>query len=83
MNKLFAILVVMVLCVVGIGFYRSWFAMTIPSSDTDSHKVNVGVTVDLDKVKADTETVKEKTTELTEQATEEIHELVDQANDGA
>lgn len=81
MNRLFAFLVVLVLCVVGIGFYRSWFTVTSPNSDTESHKVNVSVTVDPDKVKADAEAVKEQALELTGQATEEAHEPVDQASD--
>ncbi len=81
MNRLFAFLVVLVLCVVGIGFYRSWFTVTSPSSDSESHKVNVSVTVDPDKVKADAETVKEKAVELTDQAMEGANELGDQASD--
>ena len=50
MNRLFAFLVVLLICVVGIGCYRSWSSVTSPSSDTESHKVNVSVTVDPDKV---------------------------------
>ena len=81
MNKLFAFLVVLVLCVVGIGFYRSWFTVSSPSPNAESHKVNVNVTVDPDKVKADAEIVKEKAAELTGRATEGAHDLVDQASD--
>jgi len=54
MKKLFALLIVLALCVVGFGFYRGWFALSSSSSDTDSNKVNVNLTVDRDKVKADT-----------------------------
>ena len=81
MNRLFAFLVVLLLCVVGIGFYRSWFTVSSPSPNTESHKVNVNVTVDPDKVKADAEIVKEKAEELTGRATEGAHDLVDQASD--
>ena len=81
MNKLFAFLIVVVICVVAVGFYRSWFTLSSPSSDTESHKVNVNLTVDPDKVKADAETVKEKAAELTGQATERANELVDPATD--
>ena len=63
------VLVVLALCVVGFGFYRGWFALSSPSSGTGSNQVNVNLTVDPDKVKADAESVKQKTTELTGQAT--------------
>ena len=82
MRRLFAVLVALVLCVVGIGFYRSWFTLTSPSTDTESHKVNVSVTVDPDKVRADAETVREEAAALTGQATEEDQLLVDLASDG-
>lgn len=77
MNKLFAFLVVLLLCGVAVGFYRNWFTVTSPSSDSESHKVNVSVTVDPDKVKADAETVKDKAVELTGQATGGAHEPAD------
>jgi len=79
MKRLFAVLVVLVICVVGIGFFRSWFTVTSPSSDTASHKVNVSVTVDPEKIKADAKTVKEKAVDLAGQATEGANELVDPA----
>ena len=81
MKRLFAILVVLVLCTVGIGFYRSWFTVTRPSSDAASHKVNVNVTVDPDKIKADAEKVKDKAVDLTGQATDGAKELIDPAPD--
>ena len=56
-----AILVVVVLLVVGIagvGFYRGWFQL---SSDTDSagHSINATFTVDEDKMRDDKETLQE------------------------
>ena len=81
MNKLFTFLILVVICVVAVGFYRSWFTVSSPSTNAESHKVNVNLTVDPDKVKADAETVKEKAAELTGQATEGANELVDQASD--
>ncbi len=81
MKKLFAFLIVVVICVVVVGFYRSWFTVSSPSTNAESHQVNVSVTVDPDKVKADAETVKEKAAELTGQAAEEANEPVDQASD--
>lgn len=81
MNRLFAFLIIMVLCVVAIGFYRSWFTVSSPNSDAGSHKVDVSLTVDPDKVKADTDAVKEKAMELTGQATQGAKELVNPSTD--
>jgi cell division protein FtsX len=81
MNRLFAFLIVVVVCVVAIGFYRSWFTVSSQSPNAESHQVDINVTLDPDKVKADAETVKEKAVELTGQAKEGAHELVDQPSD--
>jgi hypothetical protein len=75
------VLVVFVLCVVGFGFYRGWFALSSPSRDTESNKVNINLSMDGDKVKEDAETVKDKTAELTGKASEGIKEVGDQARD--
>jgi len=68
------VLLVLFLCVVAIGFYRHWFALS-NSRDTQSNKVNINLTVDPDRVQEDAETVKEKATELTGKITEEAKEL--------
>lgn len=81
MKRLFAFLIVVVICLAGIGFYRSWFTVSGQSPDAESHKVNVNVTLDPDKVKADAEIVKDKAAELTGQAADGAHEPVDQASD--
>jgi hypothetical protein len=78
MNRLFAFLIVVVICVAGIGLYRSWFTVSTPNASAESHKVDINLSVDPDKVKADAEIVKDKAAELTGRAKEEAHELVDQ-----
>ena len=78
---LMKVLVVLVLCAVGLGFYRGWFAVSSHRGGTESNKVNINVTVDPDKMKEDAEKVKEKTTELTGKAAAEAKELGDQAKD--
>lgn len=75
------VLVVLVLCVVGFGFYRGWFALSSQGLSTESNKVNINLSMDGDKVKEDAETVKEKTAELTGKVTEEAKDLGDQATD--
>ncbi len=58
MKWLIKFLVVLVLCVLGVGFVRGWFAVS-KAPDTESNKVNINLSVDKDKVKADAEKVKE------------------------
>jgi len=82
MKRVLAVLVVLVLLVVGMGFYRGWFSLSTPEADKGSNKVNIHLTVDPDKVKADAKAVQEKATELTGHATEGANELGDQAKDG-
>jgi hypothetical protein len=82
MKWLFAVLLVLVLLVVGLGFYRGWFSLSNPDADKWSNKVNIHLTVDPDKVQADAEAVKDRATELTGQSAEGANEPGDQANDG-
>ena len=82
MKKLSIVLFVIVLLVVGVGFYRGWFALSSGSPDAGSNKVDVNLTMDRDKIKEDAETVKKKATELTGKVTEEASKLGGQATDG-
>ena len=59
-KNLFAVLIVLVLVVIGVGFYRGWFALSSSSADQGSNKVNVNLTVDRDKMQEDAEAVKNK-----------------------
>ena len=77
--RIIKILLVLALCVAVLGFYRGWFSLSSYGRDAESNKVNVSLTVDPDKMKADAEKVKEKTSELTGKAAAEAKELGDQA----
>ena len=57
------ILIVLLICIAGVGFYRGWFSFS-SNRDTGSNKVDVSLTVDPDKAKEDMGKMKEKTTEL-------------------
>ena len=81
MNKFLKMLLVVLICVAGIGFYRGWFSVSSHSPDAEHHKVDLSLTVDGDKVKADAETVKEKAVELAGEAKQEASTLGDQAKD--
>jgi hypothetical protein len=69
MKRLFVVVVVLALVVVGWGFYRGWFALSRSDGDKGDNKVNVNLTVDGDKMQDDAEAVKKRTTELTESVT--------------
>lgn len=62
---LFNVLVVLVLLVVGIGFYQGWFILSGNKGGDESNKVEIQLTVDPDKVKEDAKTVEAKARDLT------------------
>jgi hypothetical protein len=66
------ILFVLIVCLVGIGFYRGWFALSRSGPDTGSGKVNINLTVDPDKAKQDAEQVKDKVTGLGDRAKDTV-----------
>ena len=67
MKRLRSFLIVLVIIGVGLGFYRGWFVVS-GGREAVTHKVDVNLTVDTDKVKADAEAVKDKATDLGHQA---------------
>ena len=73
-------LIVLVIIGVGLGFYRGWFTVS-GGREPVTHKVDVNLTVDTDKVKADAETVKHKTAELTGRTTQGVNNSGDLARD--
>lgn len=81
MNRPFITVLFVLLIVVALGFYRGWFTLSRRSPDAESNQVNINLTVDPDKVKADAETVKGKTLELTGRAKDKSHKLHDPATD--
>ena len=81
MNKLFAVLIVLAICAVGFGFYRGWFAFSMPASPNGGNEVNVNLATDTDKMKEDAQTVKDKAAELSGSAAQGSTEPVDQSTD--
>lgn len=57
---LFIVALVLVLCVVGWGFYSGWFVVSHQDTGPQNSKVNVTLTVDTDKAKADAKAVEAK-----------------------
>ncbi len=65
MKKLSGALFVIAILVVGLGFYRGWFAVSRPAADEGSNKVNIALEADPDKMKQDAKIVTDKATEMT------------------
>lgn len=55
---------VLVLCVVGLGFYRGWFALSSQSGGSGENTIDVNLTLDPDKAKADAHAVEDKARDL-------------------
>jgi hypothetical protein len=82
MNRsFFSILLLLLICVIAVGFYRGWFTLSSPSPDTGSNKVNVNLTVDQGKMQEDAQAVKKEAAELVGRATEKTTGSGDQAKD--
>lgn len=60
MRSLIKVLVVLLICLVGIGFYRGWFSFSSPNSGAEGNKVDVNVSVDKGKMKSDVKKAEEK-----------------------
>ena len=60
MRLLIKLLVVLVICLVGIGLWQGWFGISrTPNPDPNGNKVNLNVSVDKDKMKSDVKKAKE------------------------
>jgi hypothetical protein len=80
MKTLSAVLIAIAVLVVGVGFYRGWFALSRPAPAAGSNTVNVNLATDPGKMKQDAQAVKDKATELTGGVTEGV-KVDGQAND--
>jgi hypothetical protein len=67
-----AVLIAIAILVVGLGFYRGWFALSHPAPDAGSNKININLATDPDKMKQDAEMVTGKATELTGGVTDDV-----------
>ncbi len=66
-KSIITILLVLLVGLVALGFYRGWFALSSHSPDAGNNKVDLNLTIDPDKVKDDADTLKDKAAELTGQ----------------
>ena len=61
--SLIRVLLVLLICLIGIGFYRGWFSLSGPNPGADANKVNVNLSVDKSKMKSDVTKAEEKVKE--------------------
>ena len=60
MRSLLNLAVLVLVCLVGIGLWRGWFHFSSPSTEPGGNKVDVNVSVDKSKMKADVQTFEQK-----------------------
>jgi hypothetical protein len=65
MKKFITVVTVLVILIVGVGFFRGWFALSRPAPEAGSNMVNIKLATDPDKMKQDARAVKDKATERT------------------
>jgi hypothetical protein len=58
--RLFMFIIVLLVVVAGVGFYRGWFTFTTEHKDGQDNKVGVKVEIDKDKIKSDAEAARNK-----------------------
>ena len=66
-------LIVLVVAIVAVGFWRSWFVVSTHESP-ESEKVDINLKVDTAKIKADTRRATEKTKEEAEKISNKVKE---------
>lgn len=78
MNRVFALLFLVVILMIGFGFYRGWFTLSTSERSEDNRKTDVNLTVDGDKMQEDFEKV--MPSETINEDTEGAHKLGDPVN---
>jgi hypothetical protein len=73
MGKLLAVVLVLVIAVVAVGIYLDWFHFST-GREKDSGKIDVNMTIDQEKMKADAEKAKEAAKDLGAQAKDKIED---------
>jgi cell division protein FtsX len=64
MRRLLGVFVVLIVCVIAVGFYMKWFSISTSNRTVDDNTISVQVTVDPDKAKEDAEALKDKATDI-------------------
>lgn len=78
MKGLLVVLVLVVVCVLALGFHQGWFRL---ARETGDAKVNVTLTVDQDKIKDDTHKAEQRLQDLGHGVKEKISPTADPGKD--
>jgi hypothetical protein len=73
MNSIFKLLIVLVICLVGIGIYRGWFGFS--SSSGNNQKDEINVSVDKGKIREDVQKAKTKVAEETKEVVDKVKKI--------
>ena len=78
MRNLLIVVILVLACIAGVGFYRGWFNLSTNSADQTP---SATLTMDKDKIHADEHTAKDKVQGLGQVAKEKINDLTGKAKD--
>lgn len=78
MSRLFILFVLIVVGVVGLGFYRGWWRF---ASDSTGTKVHLNVTVDKDKIQEDKQEALEKVQDLRQELYDKVTTGTEESKD--
>jgi len=78
MNRVFALLFLVLILMIGFGFFRGWFTLSTSDRSEDNRKTDVNLTVDGDKMHEDFERV--MPSETINEDKEGAQEIVDPVN---
>ena len=78
MNRFLVVLLLLVIAVVGLGFYMGWFRL---SSDHTDDKTNFNLTIDEDKFRKDKDRMIEKVQEAGQGVKEKTKAETEKVND--
>ena len=78
MRTLVVVVVLLLVGIAGVGFYRGWFRL---STDNTDHKPSATITVDKDKIQEDEQKAKEKVQGFGQEAKEKTGERADKVKE--
>ncbi len=78
MRTLLFVVVLLLVGIVGVGFYRGWFQL---STDTADQRPSATITVDKDKIHADEQKAKDKVQGFGQEAKEKIGDRAGKAKE--
>lgn len=66
------LVVLLIVILIAVGFYRHWFSVSGPAQNATDGKVDVNASVDMNKVKSDVKKVEERVKKVKEKVSGEL-----------